>query len=439
MPAIEPAHSPPTDPAGAPAGAGGEPAVAAERSRALDDALAPGAIRSLYQPIVDLATRRPVAYEALARGPAGSPLERPDLLFAAARSAGRLGELDWTCRATALATAREAGVSTPRSLFINVEPEALGAPCPTALADAWNAGGAALRPVLEITERALTARPAELLEAARAVRERGWGLALDDVGADTRSLALMPLLRPDVIKLDLRLVQERVGAEVAEIVNAVNAERERTGAHILAEGIETERHLQTALAMGATLGQGWLFGRPGPLPPGRDASGLPLPPPAPAMPAASTPYGVVRLARETRRGEKRLLLALSNQLEQQAMTLGSGAVVLSAFQSADRFTERTARRYRALAADAAFVAALGVEMDVEPAPGVRGAPVAREDPLYGEWSIAVLGPHFAGALVALDRGDEGDDMTRGFDFALTYDRDLVVAAANSLLTRVVAQ
>ena len=78
------------------------------------------------------------------------------------------------------------------------------------------------------------------------------------------SLAFLPLLRPDVVKLDLRLVQERPGPAIAEIMNAVNAHAERTGAVVLAEGIETEEHLVMARALGATLGQGWLFGRPGP-------------------------------------------------------------------------------------------------------------------------------------------------------------------------------
>ena len=415
----------------------GDVVARASDSGQLARALAPGGVRTLFQPIVDLVTRRPVAYEALARGPEGSALERPDLLFAAARAVGRLGELDWACRGAAVRNARAAGLLNARSLFVNVEPEALDAPCPPELEDDWRSAGAELRPVLEITERALTARPADLLRAAREVRERGWALALDDVGADTRSLALMPLLRPDVIKLDLRLVQEQPGAEVAEIVNAVNAERERTGAAILAEGIETEEHLQTALALGATLGQGWLFGRPGaledPLVPGLDVTVV-----QPMTTDAPTPYSTVRAVRPVRSAGKRLLLALSMQLEQQAMALGSGAVVISAFQAAERFTSRTRRRYTALAADAAFVGALGVGMGAEPAPGVRGAALSDDDPLLGEWSIAVLGPHFSGALVALDRGDSGPEMDRTFDFALTYDRDLVIAAANSLLTRVLA-
>lgn len=70
---------------------------------------------------------------------------------------------------------------------------------------------------------------------------------------------------------------------------------------------------------------------------------------------------------------------------------------------------------------------------------MRGAALSGTDPLLGEWSIAVIGPHFSGALVALDRGEGGTEMERSFDFALTYDRDLVIAAANSLLTRVLGQ
>jgi predicted signal transduction protein with EAL and GGDEF domain len=67
----------------------------------IDDVLRDGTVRSVFQPIVELDTGRVVAYEALARGPQG-PLERPDSLFAAAREAGRLAELDAACRNAAL-------------------------------------------------------------------------------------------------------------------------------------------------------------------------------------------------------------------------------------------------------------------------------------------------------------------------------------------------
>ncbi len=211
--------------------------------------LADAAVRSVFQPIVELESGRVVAYEALARGPQG-PLESPFALFDAARAAGRLPELDGACRAAAFRGAIEHGLLEPLTLFVNVEPEVLdAAPLDDLLAIADSAPGR-LRVVLEITERALAKRPAELLRTVQRVRDVGWGVALDDVGAESASLAFMPLLRPDVVKLDLRLVQDRPSPDVAEIMNAVNAHAERTGARVLAEGIEDERHLRVARALG---------------------------------------------------------------------------------------------------------------------------------------------------------------------------------------------
>jgi hypothetical protein len=50
--------------------------------------------------------------------------------------------------------------------------------------------------------------------------------------------------------------------------------------------------------------------------------------------------------------------------------------------------------------------------------------------------VIVIGPHFAGALVAQDLGDSGLERDRRFVFTTTYDRGLVVAAARTLLARV---
>jgi EAL domain-containing protein (putative c-di-GMP-specific phosphodiesterase class I) len=397
-----------------------------------------GLVRAVYQPIVDLDTGDVVAFEALARGPEGSPLERPDLLFDAARRTGRLVELDWACRVAAVRGAMDAGLGPPLTLFVNVEPETLGTPPPAAAAPLLDRAQHELALVVECTERAITSRPAELLGTLAAVRQRGWAVAVDDVGADPGSLALMPFLRPDVIKLDLRLVQRRPSSSVAEIVSAVNAEAERSGAVVLAEGIETEAHLATARAMGATLGQGWLFGRPGPLP-------SPLPTPThglgrgmPDEPddATASPFAVATATRAARPADKRLLIEVSKHLERQALALGRPTVVVGAFQEGRFFTEATARRYTALAWSAAFVGALGEGMPVAPAPHVRGALLDHGDPVRGEWDLAVVGPHFAGALVARDLGDDGPDLDRRFDYVLTYERDLVVDVASALLARI---
>ena len=400
-------------------------------------AVVAGGVRSLFQPIVDLDSGTVVAYEALARGPRGSALERPDHLFAAARAAGLLAELDAACRVAAFRGAIEAGLLAPLTLFVNVEPEVLDrAPLEDLLAIAAGASGE-LRVVVEITERALAHRPAELLRTVDRVREIGWGVALDDVGAQALSLAFMPLLRPDVVKLDLSLVQGRPGPAVAQVMNAVNAYAESSGALVLAEGIEDERHLGVGRALGARLGQGWMFGRPGPGPAaGFEVGELVLPAPAAGDPARTSPFALLQAHHELRRSPKSLLIELSKQLEREALRLGESAVVAATFQEAKHFTPATAARYRDLVERTAFVCALGEGLPPEPVAGLRGATLDPDDAVRGEWDLIVLGPHFSAALLARDLGEAGPDAERTFEFALTYERATVVEAARALLCRV---
>jgi len=406
----------------------------------IDEVLRCGGVHSVYQPIVELDSGRVVAYEALARGPQG-PLHTPDALFAAARSAGRLAELDALCRSAALRGAVAAGLGAPLTVFVNVEPQVLeSAPLEELLAIATSAP-TGLRVVVEITERALATRPADLLRAVERVREVGWGIALDDVGAESMSLAFMPLLRPDVVKLDLRLVQQRPGPAVAEIMNAVNGYAERTGAVVLAEGIEDEAHLAMAHALGASLGQGWQFGRPGPTAmSGRSVGTLQLPATGPLGGDAETsPFSCLPAGTKLRTAPKALLIELSKHLERQAMRLGETCVVAATFQEARHFTPATALRYRDLVERTGFVAALGEDLPVEPLPGVRGAHLAPHDPVRGEWDVVVLSPHFSAALLARDLGDGGPDLQRRYEYALTYDRRTVERAGVSLVARVAAE
>ena len=88
------------------------------------DVIASGRVRTVFQPIVDLDAGQVVAYEALSRGPEGA-LERPDLLFAAAREHDLLAGLDALCRASALRNAIDLGWPGELALFVNVEPEVL--------------------------------------------------------------------------------------------------------------------------------------------------------------------------------------------------------------------------------------------------------------------------------------------------------------------------
>ena len=400
-----------------------------------------GGLRSVYQPIVELDTDATVGYEALARGPQGSVLASPDRLFAAGRRTGRLIELDRACQYAAVTGARSGGLRSPLTLFVNVEPQSAAATIVAPVVDASGAPGPGwmdCQMMVEFTERALIADPTTLLQMVARIRSRGWGVALDDVGAHVDSLALLPLLQPDVIKLDLSLVQQRPSAEIAAIVSAVNAEAERSGSVILAEGIETQEHRNAALAMGASLGQGWLLGRPVVLPdplPAFTGTAVPIRGTGGIAPTQS-PFALVAANRSVRLSRKELLIEISKHLEAQAMNAGESTIVLSTFQDAEFFTPRTRERYARLARRATFVGALGQHMPATPLPGVRGCVLDPADPLVGEWDITVVGPHYAAVLVARDLGDSGPDWLRRFEFVLSHDRGLAIQVALSLMSRV---
>ena len=417
------------------------PAPAVSSPSSVAELLAAGGVRAVYQPIVELPSRKVAAWEALARGPQGSALESPAAMFGTAAREGLVAELDLACRVAALDGAVDAGLRRPATLFVNAEPDVLGRPSEDLKRAIARADGQ-VRVIAEITERRLADRPAELLRAVTALRARGWGFALDDVGADWRSLALMPFVRPDVVKLDMRLVQERPDREIAAIARAVSAYAERSGAAVLAEGIETEEHEARAVALGATLGQGWHYGRPGALqdPMALLGEGAGLTEVAPPEPAGDrTPVQIVQDAgyRFTE-APKELLLAHSIAIEERATRAQDPCVVLGAFEHAGRFTPHTAHRYAEMARTASFVGAFGVGMGPSPAPGVRGGDLGVNERLAGEWDVVVVGPHDAAALVARDLGDRGPDRERRFAYALVEDREVVVRAARALMLRIAA-
>jgi hypothetical protein len=244
-----------------------------------------------------------------------------------------------------------------------------------------------------------------------------------------------------VIKLDLHLVQRRPGRDIAMVMNAVHAEAERSGALLLAEGLETPEHVRRARAFGATLGQGWHFGAPEPLP---------------AKPAAAADHLAGAAAPAPDAGAGRLAVRHRHRLP-PAADRGQGAAHrgLEAARGAGRGGRRR------LVGGARHVPGRAVLHPGDPAPlppagadgGVRrrarpghaadaaarrpGGVLKPGDPLLDEWDIAVVGPHFAGTLVArqLPGQETGDDDAQ-YSFVLSHDRRLAVAVATGLMSRV---
>lgn len=235
-------------------------------------------IRTVFQPIVDLRSGAVVGFEALSRGPEGSGLEDPLVLLAAAKSAGRIGEIDWVCRALAVAAALRSRLPGQLTWFINVEPDALTTPCPPYLYPVFRRASTRLRIILEITERYDESHIPALTELAAIARRNGWGIALDDVGADESAFRLLPLLAPDVVKLDASLLDPQESRKVATVQLVLDQfRRDGHRPHLLAEGIETREQAERARhTLRATLGQGFSFGWPEPLPDTMPSSGTPV-------------------------------------------------------------------------------------------------------------------------------------------------------------------
>ena len=220
---------------------------AAETSDAQFEAiLRDRAVYPVFQPVVSVADERVVGFEALARGPKGSPFESAGALFNAAERLGRSTDLDWLCAGVAGEHFMAADLRDCAP-FVNLDPFTLRGAFRERLSELFEDLMQKREVVLELTERAVTQDPAALMEAVVHVRRLSGRVALDDVGTDPSSLAAMPLVKPDIIKIDRGVVQAHSSTwAVSHVVNAVLDEAGHSGAQILAEGIENEDHLEVA-------------------------------------------------------------------------------------------------------------------------------------------------------------------------------------------------
>ena len=218
---------------------------------------------SAYQPIVSLADRSVVAHEALLRGVVdGREVGGGDLFFVA-EQAGWLHRLDRIGRESAIAGA--APWLGDDDLFINFNPTSIYRPqvCLSSTERVVHETGIEPRQlVFEVVESHAIADRGHLVSILDHYRSLGWRVALDDVGAGWSSLSLLAAVRPDVVKLDKRLVQELPDDGARTVLKAVTDLAHQLGAVVVAEGVETERLADEVTALGADLGQGWLFGRP---------------------------------------------------------------------------------------------------------------------------------------------------------------------------------
>jgi EAL domain-containing protein (putative c-di-GMP-specific phosphodiesterase class I) len=372
-----------------------------------------------------------VGLEALARGPDGSAFSTPDRLFTAAAEHGRVAELDWICRTAAFKAVMDAGVPGSMSLFVNIEPESLSSPCPGDLKHLLTRAESQLRIFVEINDRALAMEPAGLLAAVDRARRMGWGISLDDVGASRGCLAMIPVVQPDVIKLDFRLLAASTEEHTAVVLSNVHRHVERTGACLVGEGLEDEDDVRLARALGAQFGQGLYFGMPGPL---ADNYSFPRAVvPVVGRPtetaAVSSPHALVSSGHQLRLGPDEFSRLV--HLAAHRVRTAPGRPTVLASLGPNEVVDTDGLTLLA-GVDALLLVTFGVGLPPRPAPGVRGVRVAPSDPLAVERFVVILTEEFSMALLA--RPVPG--ARHLYDAVLTQDPDAVQEVARHLIRRV---
>jgi len=233
----------------------------------LQDVMLAQQITTVFQPIVDLQTSALHGFEALSRGPAGTPQHSPLNLFEAAHETDLTFELDRHCRRQALRTARE--LPPPHRLFINVVPASMydpdfqGASLITLLE---GLGLSPARIALEVSERYAIRNYMLFVEALETFRQLGFSIAVDDIGAGHSGLENIAHLQPRYLKFDMQLVRDIDKNPIKrEMARALKTFADKMDSQIIAEGIETDDERQACMELGLHYGQGYRIARPAPL------------------------------------------------------------------------------------------------------------------------------------------------------------------------------
>ncbi len=221
------------------------------------------AITTLFQPVVNLETRAIVGYEALSRGPAGTELENPEVLFELARDFDLVWELEALCIQNVLPWLDD--VCSRGFLFFNLESQFIQ--------QLQQRGTDVFDPffrcnrqiVIEVTERSAIRDYRTFRHTLHNLKTMGFRIAIDDCGSGYATLEAVAELRPDYLKVGHSLFHGVENDPIRRrLVELVARCADTIGARTIAEAIESEEQLRVCRELGITEGQGFLLARPAP-------------------------------------------------------------------------------------------------------------------------------------------------------------------------------
>lgn len=120
------------------------------------------------------------------------------------------------------------------------------------------------RVVLEITERSSLDEVKDVRSRIAALRELGFSIAVDDLGAGYAGLTSFTLLEPEIVKLDMSLVRDvHQNSTKQKVVRSMTQLAKDMGCMVVGEGVECRAERDALVELGCDLLQGFLFARPG--------------------------------------------------------------------------------------------------------------------------------------------------------------------------------
>ena len=218
-------------------------------------------LRAAFQPVCRLPDGEAVGYEALIRGPQGSPLEQPNVLFAVAHENEMDLELETLCLETIFRKLPR-GVAS-RRLFVNASATLLRHAVFLDERNLKELNRSHADIVIEVSEKEMVGDYAAFRDVLDVLRRANLRIAIDDAGSGYSGLEAILYLRPDYIKVADSLVRGLEEDPIKrEIIASLSSIARQIDATVIAEGIERTEERAALVDLGIPYGQGYLLGKP---------------------------------------------------------------------------------------------------------------------------------------------------------------------------------
>lgn len=230
----------------------------------LHDIIQDSQLTAVFQPIIDMRQAKIIGFEGLIRGPVNSILHSPMELFSVARSCGMVAEVEYLSRRIVLEAF--AKLKLAEKIFLNISPDIFllkGSRTGETLKYIEEIGLHPSQVIIELTENAPTLDYQLLRNATQYYRNMGFEIAIDDLGEGFSGLRLWSEIRPDYVKIDQHFIRDiNLDPVKLQFARSIQEIASKTGARVIAEGIETKEELMAVRDLGIAFGQGYIIAKP---------------------------------------------------------------------------------------------------------------------------------------------------------------------------------